>query len=164
MYPDARQALSHETPDAVYFFSHAFDPLNNWSAHQVEIWGKRFATVEHGFHFRKFADAEPEVAAQILAAPSPFAALQLAKTHKAKRRADWDAVKVGLMAELVRAKAAQHQDVRETLLATGTKAIVENSPWDDFWGCGKDGLGANHMGHILMDVRGQLPRIAKTQG
>lgn len=156
MYPAAGLVLSHETPGAVYFFSHAFDPLNNWSAHQVELWGQRFATMEHGFHFRKFNEHEPRIAAKILAAPSPFAALELAKKHKPKRRADWGDVKVGIMTELVRAKAVQNRDVREALLATGNKTIVENSPWDDFWGGGPDGNGQNQMGNILMRVRDEL--------
>jgi predicted NAD-dependent protein-ADP-ribosyltransferase YbiA (DUF1768 family) len=32
-------------------------------------------------------------------------------------------------------------------------AIVENSPFDDYWGCGKDGSGQNKLGQILMEVR-----------
>ena len=156
VYPPSDHQLMYETDERVFFFSHAFDPLNNWSAHQVTAWGHTFATVEHGFHYRKFSDHNPKITALILAAPSPFAALEVAKLHKAKRRADWDAVKVGIMTELVRAKAAQHKDVRDCLLATGTKQIVENSPWDDFWGNGPDGIGQNKMGIILMQVRDEL--------
>ncbi len=39
MYPSSDKNYSYETEDAVYFFSHAFNPLDNWSAHQVRVWG-----------------------------------------------------------------------------------------------------------------------------
>ena len=158
MYPPSDQQLAYETADTVFFFSHAFDPLNNWSAHQVQLWGNTFPTTEHGFHYRKFDEIKPELAAQILAAPSPFIALELAKQYKNRRRADWDTIKIDIMTELVRAKANQHEDVRDCLLATGTKRIVENSPWDDFWGIGQEGTGDNHMGKILMLVRNELQK------
>lgn len=160
MYPSHTQHLSHATEDTVFFFSHAFDPLNNWSAHQVLLWGKLFPTVEHGFHYRKFNDREPEIAARILSATSPYAAFQLANQHKPKRRLDWDAIKEGIMAELARAKVTQHDDVRKVLVATGNKTIVENSPWDDFWGNGPDGIGQNKMGIILMRIRDALQKAA----
>lgn len=48
MYPDSSKNLNYKTDDAVYWFSSAYDPLNNWSAHAVAFWGKVFPTVEHG--------------------------------------------------------------------------------------------------------------------
>ncbi|HSW99703.1 MAG TPA: NADAR family protein [Patescibacteria group bacterium] len=161
MYPSHDQHLSHTTDDTIFFFSHAFDPLNNWSAHQVRLWGSVFSTVEHGFHYRKFADHEPTIATNILKATSPYVALQLARRYTAKRRPDWNKVKVDIMAELVRAKVAQHNDVRSILLETGDKTIVENSPWDNFWGNGPDNVGQNHMGRILMQVRSELQKEKK---
>jgi len=156
MYPDSKLSLTYETDDAIYWFSGAFDPLNNWSAHAVKIWGKLFPTVEHGYHYRKFTETNPTLAITILQAPSPWAALQIGRKHKDKRRRDWGTVKVGIMTELVRAKVAQNEDVRICLLKTGGKKIVENSPWNSFWGSGQNGNGQNHMGRILMLVREEL--------
>lgn len=156
MYPSSKQNLTYETDTAIYFFSGPFDPLNNWSAHAVEIWGERFPTIEHAYHWRKFSETAPEVATEILAAPSPWATMQIDRRHKAKRRTDWHDVKVAIMTEIVQAKVAQNQDVREMLLATGTKQIIENSPVDAFWGCGENGDGRNQMGKILMSIRDKL--------
>lgn len=156
MYPDPKLNLSYETDNAIYWFSHAFDPLNNWSAHALTIWGKLFPTVEHGFHYRKFDDTAPEVAAEIIVATSPWAAMQIERKHVDRRRKDWHDVKVGIMTELVRAKITQNEDVKSCLLNTGTKTIVENSPWDNFWGIGHDGNGQNCMGKILMLIRDEL--------
>lgn len=156
MYPDSNLSLSYESEDAIYWFSNAFDPLNNWSAHAVQLWDQLFPTVEHGFHYRKFTETAPDVAIEIIKAPSPWAAMQIERQHRTKRRTDWQDVKVGIMTELVRAKVQQNEDVRVCLLKTGTKQIIENSPWDMFWGIGKDGTGQNHMGKILMLIREEL--------
>lgn len=156
MYPNTDLNLSYEDKESVYFFSHGLDPLNNWSAHAVRIWDKIFPSVEHGFHYRKFSETAPEIAVAILAAPSPWAAMQIERKNQDKRRKDWQAVKLGIMTELVQAKVAQNEDVKACLLKTDTKKIVENSPWDTFWGIGEDGLGQNHMGKILMEIRDTL--------
>ena len=60
------------------------------------------------------------------------------------------------MTEIVRAKVQRNEDVKEMLLGTGNKSIIENSPADDFWGVGKDGTGQNQMGKILMKVREEI--------
>lgn len=82
--------------------------------------------------------------------------MQIDRAHTDKRRSDWQDVKVDIMTELVRAKADQNEDVKVCLIKTGNKHIVENSPWDTFWGCGKDGSGNNQMGKILMKIRDEI--------
>ena len=161
MYPSSDQQLNYETDDAVFFFTTAYEPLNAWSAHAVKLWGKRFPTMEHAYHYRKFSDEHPAVAEAIRKAPSPWAAMQIESKNEAKQRADWNDIKVEVMNEVLRAKAAQNEDVRERLLATGNKRIVKNAPWDSFWGCGKDGKGQNVMGQIWMDIREELRADAK---
>jgi ribA/ribD-fused uncharacterized protein len=153
MYPDSSDGLNYETEDAVYVFVTAYWPLDNWSAHAVKLWGKVFASSEHAYHYSKYAADAPEIAAEILAAPSPWKAMQLDRQHAEKRRPDWEAVKLDIMYEIVKAKVEQNEDVRTLLLKTGDKQIFENSPWDAFWGRGSDGTGQNHMGKILMRIR-----------
>ena len=155
MYPDSKLHLNFETGDTVTFFNWTYDPLNNWSAHRVRIWGRIFATVEHAYHYRKFRETAPEVADEILEAPSPWAAMAIDRAHSLKRRPDWHDAKAEIMRELLRAKLAQNEDVRECLKATGAKTIVENSPWDNFWGCGADGKGENTMGKLWMELRSE---------
>ncbi len=53
-------------------------------------------------------------------------------------------------------KCLTHPEVKEALLATGDKVIVENSLYDHFWGCGRDQRGHNYYGKMLMDVRKRL--------
>jgi ribA/ribD-fused uncharacterized protein len=40
--------------------------------------------------------------------------------------------------------------------AGGPAVLVENSPHDRYWGQGYDGLGQNHLGQLLMQVRQEL--------
>lgn len=158
MYPDnTYQPFTYETDEVVYFFTSALDPLSNWSAHAVDIWDMHFPTLEHAYHWRKYDAAAPDVAAQVLVAPSPWAAMQVdRRAGKGRRREDWQDVKVSVMEELMRAKVGQNQDVKECLLKTGTKRIIENSPVDAFWGCGPDGNGQNMTGKLLMKIREEL--------
>lgn len=156
MYPDTAENLSYETEDAVYFFSSKLDPLNNWSAHAIRVWGKTFPTLEHAYHYHKYSEVLPRIAERILVAPSPWAAMQIASAYKHQRREDWNTIKVEVMTELVRAKVSQNEDVRNCLLETGTKQLIENSPWDTFWGAGKNGKGENRVGKVLMKVRDEI--------
>jgi hypothetical protein len=39
---------------------------------------------------------------------------------------------------------------------SGTREIIENSPWNTFWGVGKDGQGENTMGRVWMLVRSEV--------
>lgn len=69
---------------------------------------------------------------------------------------NWDAIKRDVMKECCLAKFLQHSDLRHNLIATGTEELVEDSPVDWYWGCGKDGTGQNVLGQVLMEIRTEL--------
>jgi len=77
----------------------------------------------------------------------------MGRDRKHPLRRDWEQVKDEIMQQGVLRKFETHADIREILLATGDELIVENSPIDYYWGCGKDGNGKNRLGEILMAVR-----------
>lgn len=68
----------------------------------------------------------------------------------------WETKKIKKMHIVVQLKADQDPEFAAELKATGDAELVENSPYDTFWGCGKDGKGKNHLGKILMEVRKNL--------
>ena len=109
-----------------------------------------------GIHFKKFEDTAPDVAEAIAAATSPYEAMKLAKQHKQQRRSDWDDIKVQILSDICSAKVDQHADVRQALAATDSRKLIENSPWDSFWGCGAAGNGQNMAGEILMKIRAEI--------
>ena len=153
MYPASSEGLNKETDEAVYLFTPAFDALNNFSAHTVELWGKRFPTAEHAYQWRKFGENQPDIAARILEAGSPEAAQQIAHKHNNLVPKGWHEKKVAVMEDVLRAKLTQHEDVRGVLKRSGKRQIVENSPLDDFWGCGPKSSGKNMMGVLWMKLR-----------
>jgi diaminohydroxyphosphoribosylaminopyrimidine deaminase/5-amino-6-(5-phosphoribosylamino)uracil reductase len=144
---------------------------------------QQWSSTEHYYQAQKFTgSAHPEAAAlvaAIAAAASPEEAAALGRRAQRQRpellRSDWDAAKVSVMLGALRAKFAAHAGPRRLLLATardgvpqaaGTHSrpsssasglqLVESSPHDFFWGRGYDGSGANMLGKLLMQVRGEL--------
>lgn len=65
------------------------------------------------------------------------------------------------MEEIIRCKLEQHQYIREKLIASGDKYIVEMNDNDEFWGWGKAHQGQNELGKLWMKLRSETIRISK---
>ena len=120
--------------------------------------GRYWPTAEHYFQAQKFADGD--YAETIRRAESPKKAKSLGRSRAHPIRPDWDEVRVSVMRRAVLAKFTAHRDIREALLATGDRELIEAAPNDYFWGAGRHGTGQNMLGKILMDTRTQLRRDA----
>lgn len=144
--------------DQYNFINMTGDPalyLSPFSAHQIEIWGHVFPTLEHAYQWRKFSDEE--IQTKILSAKSPLKAWQIAQNYKDSKdllRPDFDKDRV--MEELFKSKIDQHSDVRKILQDTNGREIIKVHTEDYYWGIGADGTGLNKMGHILMELRNNL--------
>jgi len=71
---------------------------------------------------------------------------------------NWNEIRVQIMHKIVRAKFAQHEELRDRLLATGDALLIEGNRWHDrFWGicyCVRcQSRGENTLGRLLMAVR-----------
>jgi len=106
------------------------------------------------YQAQKFTDEEHFE--KIRTAKTPRNAKSLGRSRKVKIRQDWEHVKDDIMRKAVRAKFETHDDLREILLATGDRELIENAPRDYYWGCGALRTGKNMLGKILMEVREQL--------
>ena len=137
----------------IYFYStrDEYGCFSNFSQHGFELDGAWWTTSEHYFQAQKF----PKTAHcdQIRQAKTPKDAAQMGRDRSRPLRKDWEKVKDDIMRKAVLRKFETHAEIREILLATGDEEIVENSPSDYYWGCGKDGSGKNMLGQILMEVR-----------
>lgn len=91
-----------------------------------------------------------------------FAFAQRARIRALSLRPDWEQVKDDVMRLAVLKKFQTHADIQEILLSTSDELLVENSPIDYYWGCGKDGTGKNRLGQIVMEVR-EILRNSKPQ-
>ena len=138
---------------AIYFYTTSSDYgcFSNFSYHGFELDGEYWQTTEHYFQAQKF----PKTAHcdQIRQAKTPKDAAKMGRDRSRPLRKDWEQVKDDIMRKAVLRKFETHLEIREILLATGEEEIVENSPIDYYWGCGKDGSGKNRLGQILMEVR-----------
>jgi ribA/ribD-fused uncharacterized protein len=128
--------------------------FSNFAPYPIRLKGKTWPTSEHYFQAQKYAGTAHEEA--VRQSKSPMVAARMGRSRKRPLRRDWEAVKVAVMREAVRAKFTQHDDLREVLLATGEALIVEHTDNDDYWGDGGDGRGKNMLGKILREVREEL--------
>ncbi|AFZ05406.1 hypothetical protein Osc7112_0823 [Oscillatoria nigro-viridis PCC 7112] len=138
---------------AIYFYTTGseYGCFSNFSSHGLELDGEYWATSEHYFQAQKFPNTPH--CEQIRQAKTPKDAAKMGRDRSRPLRKDWEEVKDGIMGKAVLRKFETHPEIREILLATGDEEIVENSPIDYYWGCGKDGSGKNMLGQILMEVR-----------
>lgn len=136
--------------------------LSNFWKVDVTYRGQVYRSAEHAFQAAKCAEVREHdaIKAMTLAVSARTAG------HNCKRWADWEDVKESVMVEVVSAKFEQNPDLREKLMATGDRELVEGTMFrDDFWGkvparmSGgqvREWRGENVLGEILMAVRDRL--------
>ena len=112
-------------------------------------------TSEHVYQSEKFEDGflQEEIRMERSAHTAFTRAQELRKDHI---RSDWDAVKVSVMKEILHHKVTQHSFVRDTLMSTEERDIIEDSPVDAFWGWGPNKDGKNMLGKLWMEVREEV--------
>lgn len=137
--------------------------LSNFYACKVEYEGLTYENVEEAFQSAKilYLDKEDTVNAR-----KKFIGIGPGKAKRMGRschlRGDWDAVKDGIMEELVRYKFTSDEKLKQLLINTGDAFLIEGNTWhDNYWGdCAcdkcKDKQGRNKLGVILMKVRSEL--------
>ena len=76
--------------------------------------------------------------------------------RKLELRADWEEVKDDVMRDILRCKFDQNPKLKQQLIATGDKKLVEGNHWGDtYWGvC--HGEGKNMLGKLLMELREEI--------
>lgn len=156
MPTEIENEYNKETEENVNFYTAAYYVFDNFSAHAIDIWGRKFPTSEHAYQWKKFESTNLRVGEKILNATSPLNAKKIADNNKEYIHSGFSEIKVGVMEEVLRAKVAQHDEVREILLKSGEKNIIENSPVDSFWGVGLDGKGGNMLGKLWVKVKSEI--------
>ncbi|KAM0748597.1 DUF1768-domain-containing protein [Meredithblackwellia eburnea MCA 4105] len=132
--------------------------FSNFAPFGLVMDGKYYPTTEHYFQSEKFTgdSSTPEFKEEIRNLATAHQALKFARKHRATQRSDWFDINIQVMDDTVRAKFTQNEELRTLLLETGDKKLVEASPFDGFWGWGKDKTGRNELGKCLMRLRDEL--------
>jgi len=142
--------------------------LSQWWPSAFTVEGVRFATAEHFMMWRKallFGDEESAV--RIVAASHPRQAKMLGRRVRGFDEQTWAGERRAIVREASVAKFGQRPELRDFLLGTGERILVEASPTDRIWGIGLAATderaadparwrGLNLLGFALMEARAQL--------
>ncbi|PYC68055.1 DUF1768 domain-containing protein [Streptomyces tateyamensis] len=142
--------------------------LSQWWPGAFTVDGVRYATAEHWMmagKARLFGDAE--IVPRILAARTPAEAKELGRLVRGFDEERWAAHRFALVVAGNRAKFGQDPALRDYLLGTGNRVLVEASPLDRVWGIGlaadderaadpAQWRGLNLLGFALMQARAEL--------
>ena len=144
--------------------------FSQWFPAAFEVAGDTYATAEHWMMAEKARlFGNDEVRQRIIAAKHPAEAKRLGREVVGFDPQVWDAQKYDLVTVGNYQKFSQHPKLKEYLLGTGSRVLVEASPVDAIWGTGlaidhPDAMqptkwpGQNLLGFALMEVRDQLRR------
>jgi ribA/ribD-fused uncharacterized protein len=163
-------------PKYLFFWGHQPLPggeigkpcLSQWWTAPFILDGDRYPTAEHSMMAEKarlFGDEETR--ARILKAPNPGAAKRLGREVRGFEESRWAEARFEIVVRGNREKFGQHPELREFLLGTGKRVLVEASPVDRIWGIGlaaadpraehpEQWRGLNLLGFALMEVRSLL--------
>lgn len=156
------------TDKYVFFWGSEF---SNWYESSLIYEGIAFLNSEQAFMWKKamyFNDIES--AFKIAHTPGPASAKRLGRKVKNFNSEVWLKVGYDVMVEVNFAKFSQKPLLKNVLLSTGDKIIVEASPDDVIWGIGlyweddkvldeSKWRGQNLLGKALMEVRTILREV-----
>ncbi len=127
-----------------------YEFLSNFYPSDLDFGWITFPTAEHAFQAIKSID--PEDWKAIASCSTPGQAKRMGQ--KLKLRVGWDWLKLQFMEEILEVKFTQHPELMKQLRLTGDALLVEGNNWGDtYWGQCK-GFGYNHLGKLLMKIRG----------
>ena len=135
-----------------------YGAFSNLYRREVEFEGEVFPTAEHAYQAGKAR--KQAVMDWLMAVPTPaLLAMAAHGLYYWDIAPGWSKNKFDRMKRVLRAKFAQHEDLRELLLATGSARLVESAMVDNevnrLWG-EVNGAGKNMLGTLLMEVRDEL--------
>lgn len=164
------------SPKYVFFWGHTpkvpgkIDQscLSNWFPSEFTVEGALYRTMEHYMMAEKarlFGDKD--TLPKILAADSPALAKKLGREVEGFDEVVWKLHRFDIVVAGTTAKFEQNAALRDLLVNTGTKVLVEASPRDQIWGIGlgkeseraqdpRTWRGLNLLGFALMETRSRL--------
>lgn len=142
--------------------------FSQWFESPFSLNGFSYATAEHYMMAEKARLFDDQDALnQIIASKTPALAKKLGRGIRGFDETRWNERRFDAVVEGNLAKFSQHASLKEFLLNTGDRILVEASPVDGIWGVGMAEdhpdignpalwQGLNLLGFALMNVRQQL--------
>jgi len=157
-----------KTTEKMVLFWRTAEIYSNWHPAPFYVDGIRFANSEQYMMWAKarlFGDEKS--AAAMLTVTDPKDLKAMGRRVQGYVEAVWERERMPMMVQGCYAKFSQNPAMRDALLATGDRLLVEASPSDDIWGIGLEESdpraqdpaqwqGRNLLGEALMQVRATL--------
>ena len=156
-----------QTSKSVLFYG-KYSFLSNFYQAEFKLDSKTFCSSEQYFQYSKAIHCgNSEIAGKIMATFNPVDQKRLGHKLKPSNEQWNDNLAEKIMETSIKAKFRQNLELRQKLLSTGNKDIVECNPYDKYWGNGlalntKDAhlrsnwKGKNMIGELLCRVRSEL--------
>lgn len=168
---DFRWELSNMAGGMPIFWPLERVPANRWGSSEQLYQASKYGTDILCLPKEAAPNADPCVRNRIRvqAAPSGAKMTQKCAVKAGLVRSDWESpqeVRLKAMLWVLELKLYWNRPTFGRVLEeTGDRPIVEVSTKDDFWGCKEypeaELRGENHLGLLLMQVRGRIPAILK---
>lgn len=131
-------------------FSGEYRFLSNFFLVEVAMDGVVYPSTEHAFQAAK--TTSQDMRKMFLEGTCGQAK---ARGRGLSLRPDWESIKIDIMRGLLMQKfnPSTQPQLSSMLIATHPRQLIEGNHWNDrFWGvC--NGVGENHLGKLLMDIR-----------
>lgn len=166
-----RAEATGSMPNLLFFWKEPdLDPgcLSQWWPAPFVVDGVTYPTAEHWMMAGKAGLFEDAAAIEdVLRSPTPAAAKSRGRAVRDFSEERWVAARYDIVVAGNLAKFSQDDDLRRYLVSTGTRVLVEASPFDRVWGVGMAAdderasapsrwRGSNLLGFALMEVRERL--------
>jgi ribA/ribD-fused uncharacterized protein len=151
--------------DKFVFFWQGGDIYSNFYQSNFYLYNKEFSSAEQCFMYSKAIHFQDfQIAKQILKTHEPMNCKNLGRKVKNYNEKEWNILREEKMFQACFAKFAQNEGLKEKLINTSNKILVEASPNDKIWGVGLreddteilnpyNWRGQNLLGKVLMKVR-----------
>lgn len=144
--------MSEKFDEIIGFYPREFYPLDNFSSFKVKVNGYLYSSLEEAFQSMLFLPDHKEISEQIKNSYSAHEAQKIMHENINKVKYSKEE-KLVLMEKLLRLKIEQNPYVLKKLLETKNYTIMEDSPKDNYWGCGINREGENNLGKLWMKLR-----------
>ena len=153
------------TDNYVFFWN---GPFSQWHPSEFSVGLRTFCCAEQWMMYMKAVTFGDIISAdRILATESPAEQKAFGRKVLGYNNRVWNEIRYGVVIAGNIAKFRQNEDLWEELRKTGSRTLVEASPYDTIWGVGlgennpliddpPNWRGENLLGYALMDVRDQL--------
>lgn len=160
--------LSTRTLDDAVLFYGRYSIFSNFHQRRFVLDGQEYSSVEQYFQCQKAIRLEDhDTAASIMATNDPVLQLRLGRKPRMDKNKWNNTIAKQVMETAVKTKFEQNEDLKNQLLATGNRNIVECNKYDKLWGNGlslydanaavkAQWKGENALGTILVMTREAL--------